>query len=113
MERHLLTTLEASFMIVIFQSTKSEVRPLLYKDLFDWFIIGVEKLIYTAYVIAVACFIDLKAIRNAKNPISIVSLTYLEVLCTYTSVGSAKANGREPNSCLGWVFNFKLGHFAS
>ncbi len=26
--------------------------------------------------------------------------------------GSAKANGREPKSCLGWVFNFKLGHFA-
>ncbi len=25
--------------------------------------------------------------------------------------GSAKANGREPKSCLGRVFNFKLGHF--
>jgi len=26
-------------------------------------------------------------------------------------VGSEKANGREPKSCLGRVFNFKLGHF--
>jgi hypothetical protein len=26
-------------------------------------------------------------------------------------VGSAKANGREPKSCLGRVFNFKLGCF--
>ena len=25
--------------------------------------------------------------------------------------GSAKVNGREPKSCLGRVFNFKLGHF--
>jgi len=25
--------------------------------------------------------------------------------------GSAKANGREPNSCFGWVFNLKLGCF--
>ncbi len=25
--------------------------------------------------------------------------------------GSAKANGRKPKSCLGQVFNFKLGHF--
>ncbi len=25
--------------------------------------------------------------------------------------GSGKANGREPKSCLGRVFNFKLGHF--
>jgi len=27
-------------------------------------------------------------------------------------VGSAKANGREPKSCLGRVFNSKLGHTA-
>ncbi len=27
--------------------------------------------------------------------------------------GNAKVNGREPWSCLGRVFNFKLGHFAS
>ncbi len=26
-------------------------------------------------------------------------------------LGSVKANGREPKSSLGWVFNFKLGHF--
>jgi hypothetical protein len=32
------------------------------------------------------------------------------VLPKYVS-GSAKANGREPKSCLGWVFNFKLGYF--
>jgi hypothetical protein len=25
--------------------------------------------------------------------------------------GSTKANGREPKSCFGWVFNFKLGRF--
>ncbi len=30
-------------------------------------------------------------------------------VCIY--VGSAKANGRDPNSCLGRVFNFKLGCF--
>jgi hypothetical protein len=27
----------------------------------------------------------------------------------YAESGSAKANGREPKSCLGRVFNFKLG----
>jgi len=27
-------------------------------------------------------------------------------------MGSTKANGREPKSCLGRVFNSKLGHFA-
>ncbi len=27
------------------------------------------------------------------------------------ALGSAKANGREPKSCLGRVFNFKLGCF--
>jgi hypothetical protein len=27
------------------------------------------------------------------------------------AAGSTKANGREPKSCLGRVFNFKLGHF--
>ncbi len=26
-------------------------------------------------------------------------------------MGSVKANGREPKSCLGRIFNFKLGHF--
>ncbi len=26
-------------------------------------------------------------------------------------VGRAKANGREPNSCLGLVFNFKFGRY--
>jgi len=31
--------------------------------------------------------------------------TYLQ------KAGSAKANGREPKSCLGRVFNFKVGHF--
>jgi hypothetical protein len=29
-----------------------------------------------------------------------------------TLAGSAKANGREPKSCLGRVFNFESGHFA-
>jgi hypothetical protein len=29
------------------------------------------------------------------------------------NLGRAKANGREPKSCLGQVFNFKLGRFAS
>ncbi len=29
----------------------------------------------------------------------------------FAYAGSAKANGREPKSCLGQVFNFKLGHF--
>ncbi len=28
-----------------------------------------------------------------------------------TAPGSTKAKGREPKSCLSWVFNFKLGHF--
>ncbi len=27
------------------------------------------------------------------------------------TMGRAKANGREPKSCLGQIFNFKLGHF--
>ncbi len=27
------------------------------------------------------------------------------------TLGSAKANGREPISCLGWVFSFKKGYF--
>ncbi len=26
--------------------------------------------------------------------------------------GSAEANGREPKTCLGRVFNYKVGHFA-
>ncbi len=26
--------------------------------------------------------------------------------------GSTISNGREPKSCLGWVFNSKLGHIA-
>ena len=29
----------------------------------------------------------------------------------FVRAGSAKANGREPKSCLARVFNFKLGHF--
>ncbi len=30
----------------------------------------------------------------------------------WTASGSAISNGREPKSCLGWVFNSKLGHIA-
>ncbi len=33
--------------------------------------------------------------------------------CGLLNVGSAKANGREPKSCLGRVFNFKLDCLAS
>jgi hypothetical protein len=32
---------------------------------------------------------------------------------TMNKLGSPKANGREPKSCLGRVFNFKLDSFAS
>jgi hypothetical protein len=35
----------------------------------------------------------------------------IQTVKRYTLAGSAKANGREPKSCLGRVFNFKLGHF--
>ncbi len=33
-------------------------------------------------------------------------------LFVIVSQGSSKAHGREPKSCLGRVFNIKLGHFA-
>jgi hypothetical protein len=32
-------------------------------------------------------------------------------VCCKLKPGSVKANRREPKSCLGWVFNFKLGCF--
>ncbi len=31
--------------------------------------------------------------------------------CPIVKLGSSEANRREPKSCLGWVFNFKLGCF--
>jgi len=30
----------------------------------------------------------------------------------YAKAGSVISNGREPNTCLGWVFNCKFDHFA-
>ena len=39
------------------------------------------------------------------------SKTYKSQWRQLDAPGSAKANGREPKSCLGQVFNFKLGHF--
>jgi hypothetical protein len=30
----------------------------------------------------------------------------------YDNLGNAMSNGREPTSCLDWIFNFKLGGFA-
>ncbi len=38
-------------------------------------------------------------------------LTFVIVKIAIIAMGSAKANGREPKSCLGRVFNFKLGPF--
>ncbi len=39
------------------------------------------------------------------------SLVNMLVLHSKVILGSAKANGREPKSCLGQVFNFKLDRF--
>ena len=49
-----------------------------------------------------------KADRILLIDVSVV--TYMEN-DRHLEAGSAKANGREPKSCLGRVFNFKLGHF--
>jgi hypothetical protein len=38
---------------------------------------------------------------------------YAECYSEYLAAWSAKANGREPKSCLGQVFNFELGCFYS
>jgi hypothetical protein len=37
--------------------------------------------------------------------------TVMKYLKTKAVTGSAKANGREPKSCLGRVFSFKFGCF--
>ncbi len=29
----------------------------------------------------------------------------------FPTLSNAKANGKEPKTCLGWVFNYKLGFF--
>ncbi len=42
-----------------------------------------------------------------------ILMSRLQASLVCQSAGSLKANGREPKSCLGRVFNFKLGHFAS
>ncbi len=36
-------------------------------------------------------------------------MTFLYCECIPTHAGSTRANRREPKSCLGWVFSFKLG----
>ena len=52
---------------------------------------------------------------NLKSAIKIGNLNDAQCMCkTYSrkvQMGSTKANGREPKSCLGRVFNFKLGCF--
>ncbi len=37
----------------------------------------------------------------------------LKKFCEYALTGSATSNGREPESCMGRVFNSKLGHIAT
>jgi len=51
--------------------------------------------------------------KNGKNTILIIYTADFFFGGGDVSVkpGSAEANGREPKSCLGRVFNFKLGHF--
>jgi hypothetical protein len=44
-------------------------------------------------------------------PSLVFPVSYYEVL--YARAGSAITNGREPRSCLGRVFNSKLGHSAT
>jgi len=39
--------------------------------------------------------------------------SYYQALELRPNLGSAITNGREPSSCLGRVFNFKLGSFVS
>jgi hypothetical protein len=47
--------------------------------------------------------------KEIKKLIVAISMIYFWGLCH--KPGSAKANGKEPKSCLGRVFNFKLGPF--
>ncbi len=42
-----------------------------------------------------------------------IKLKFYEIYLPNDAVQSAKANWREPKSCLGRVFNFKLDSFAS
>ena len=52
------------------------------------------------------------AINDVTGPkhciLPFIVMTYLKIV----KVGGVKANGREPKSCFGQVFNFKLDSFA-
>jgi len=42
-----------------------------------------------------------------------LKIKFLNGILKTVKAGSAKVDGKEPKSCLGWVFNFKLVRFAS
>ncbi len=48
---------------------------------------------------------------NFNVKLQLITIFRHELKATAVRPGSAKANGREPKSCLGRVFNFKLGPF--
>ncbi len=54
----------------------------------------------------------LKLIYDCEK-ISYLALLNIENTVDYISAGSTKTNGSEPKSCLGRVFNIKLGCFCS
>jgi hypothetical protein len=69
-------------------------------------------MLYTMSCLADGDWASPKSIPVWSNP-SMPSVDNVKKLLFQFVYGrSTKANGREPKSCLGWVFNFKLGCFS-